>query len=541
VNEVVRDALSVLALVGVVLALLLTLGLLIAILRSLWRVTFGASTLILPFGGGERAASLNEVLAEQLDHIEREWRALSLTIRKEEGASDTGPTGLDQGPVRLMPDKALKEVDEDFISDQPIDGQALPPLSFAGITFAPELLFNVFYRIRSLVARRMVRARLLEFGQTVRLSAVFISPRRDGGEAPDPVAGEGDDRNDNEPIVLVRTLDEPGALLDLIDDLAFRISKRRLNFTSEGERWSAYHAFLQGYVQHIVFLRTGQSAYRERAVEFYESAVAIEPQYRVAQYNLGALLYNRYTEDTNTRAIDLFRAASESRDSKLRALSLAALTLAYAQNVFRYGLGRDPWVVLADEASTEAVAIDADLEETTFARGWAHQINGRTTDAVDWYARTVHLEGDSPSERQIKSFAENNRAWLYMTALDDVETAEPMLRDALRFFPNKMAHANLGEIYKRRKQFDRALEEFADALRLDSAYAEGMNEMAMVYLAQAATESRDLSRCQSLVEQAERCHQRALDLLPPTSAHQLDELRKKFDAERSKYGFEPSP
>jgi hypothetical protein len=39
--------------------------------------------------------------------------------------------------------------------------------------------------------------------------------------------------------------------------------------------------------------------------------------------------------------------------------------------------------------------------------------------------------------------------------LDDLNAAEKLFRDALDLFPYKMAHANLGEIYKRREQFDR--------------------------------------------------------------------------------------
>ena len=339
-------------------------------------------------------------------------------------------------------------------------------------------------------------------------------------------------------MVLVRELGAPGQLLDVIDDLAFRIAKLRLGFTSEGDRWSAYHSFLQGYVQHIRFLRTGQVTDRERAIALYDSAVSIEPHYRLARYNLGVLLYNRYVEDANVLAIGHFTSAAEADEPLRKALALAALTLAYVQNVHRFGLGADPWSALADEASSAAVQIDSELEETSFARGWAHQVNGRTTEAIEWYERTIHLEGDKPSERQIKSFAQNNQAFLYLTVVNDLDKAEALFRDALGNFPNKMAHANLGEIYKRRKQFDRALHEYDDALRLDPRYAAAMNEKGMVYLAQASEKpDRNGPEARSLLDEAERCYRRALDLVPATAPHQLEDMRQKFEAARRACGF----
>ena len=75
---------------------------------------------------------------------------------------DDQPTLVDLGPlIRALADKTLDEGDQRFISDQPIDGQTIGPISFAGVTLAPETLFNIFYRIRSAVARRIVRASLV--------------------------------------------------------------------------------------------------------------------------------------------------------------------------------------------------------------------------------------------------------------------------------------------------------------------------------------------------------------------------------------------
>jgi tetratricopeptide (TPR) repeat protein len=528
---IVRDALNVLALLTILLALLVVVGILVSIVRSIWRVTFGRATLILPFTGGDRALLVHSVLAEQLGRIEAEWKTLSAQIRDEEGLRTDDLALLDLGPVRVLGSGETLESDRlELVTEEPIDGQAIPPLSFAGVTVAPDSLFNLLYRVRASVARRMVRGNVADFGNTVRLSAEFLHTAKASPEAEGIPSRKARRRVERELLVVVRELAEPGQFLDVIDDIAFQITKHRLAFTSEGERWCAYHAFLQGYYQHLLFLRTGQVLFRERAVERYQAAIDHEPDYRYAHYNLGALLYNRYTEDTNASAIDHFTVAADATDPELRALALSGLTLAYAQNVHRYGLGSDPWSLLADQTSAEALEIDPNLEETNLARGWAYQLNGRIKDAIASYERTVELDGDTPAERQVKSFAQNNNAYIHMTELDDLTGAEQLLHDALDRYPNKMAFANLGEIHTRQHQYELALDDYRSALRLDPKYANAMNEMALVYLAQARTAAPEAAA--RLIQQADDCHTRALALVPASAANQLETLKCTYDVRR---------
>jgi len=541
VDSFVGTGLQVLELLGVALAVLAMLAVTAGIMRSIWMVTFGRATLVLPFAGIDKGATINEILAQQLGEVERLWQQLSRTIRKEEGLVRAEAALVDLGPRgRALADQALDEQGDQFISEQPIAGQAIGPISFAGISVSPETIFSLFYRIRSVVARRTIGGSLHEFGGTVRLSALFVFRKRPGGRPGRLLARRGRGERRRELVVLVRDLERPRQLLDLVDDLAFRIAKTRLEFTSEADSWSAYRAFLEGYSEHVRFLRTGEIAHRERAIALYSAAVEAEPRYCLARYNLGSLLYNRYDEEDNAKAIEHFRSAAESPDQRLKALALAGLTLAYAQNVHRFGLAPDPWVALADEASRQAMQIYPDLEETSFARAWAHQIAGRVTDALDEYRRTVGLPGDTPIERQIKSFAQNNRAWLHLNVLCDPDTAETLLRDALEF-PNKMVYANLGDIYKRQKAFDRALAQYERARNLDPRYANGINETGMVYLAMAreSLDQRHDDVDQLLVE-AERWHGRALDAVPVGATNQREDLRQKFADARSQYGLPDS-
>ena len=533
----VSDSLQVLALIGVLVALAATLIGVLTIVRSTWRVTFGSGTLVLPFGDSDDGPAISEILAEQLDEVEREWQRLSLDVKKEEGLVRSQDTLVDLGPrARALSDRSLDTHENQFLSDQPLAGQAMAPITFAGISVSPDTIFSVFYRLRTSVARRTISGSLHGFGATTRLSALFVyrEPVELGRGRRRPRKG-GASRSKR--IILVRDVKD-GGVLELIDDLAFLITKARLEFTSEADRWSAYRAFLSGYADHLRFLRTGKVVNRDLAIGLYSAAIEAQPDYLLARYNLGTLLYNRYTEDDNARAIEHFRAAAEASVERLRALALSGLTLAYAQNVSRYGLGSDPWVALADDASREAVQIAPDLEEAGFARGFALQVAGDIDAALEEYARTVDLPGNAPIERQIKSFAQNNRAFLQLTVKGDLEAAQQLFRDALERFQNKMAHANLGEIHKRRKEFDLALAEYRKARDLDADYVAAINETGMVYLAMAR-DSLDQGRgdAAELIAEGHRWHQRALAVVPATATHQRELVSKAFEDARSQYGL----
>jgi tetratricopeptide (TPR) repeat protein len=536
----VSDSLQILALLGVVLALFATLIGVLTIVRSTWRVTFGHGTLVLPFGESDEGPAVSEILAEQLDEVEQEWQRLSLEVKKEEGLVRSRATLVDLGPrARALSDRALDEHENQFISAQPVAGEAIEPISFAGVTVSPETIFGLFYRLRGSAARRTVSGNLHQFGATARLSAMFVyreppeadSTRRRRRRRPSSRS------TIRKRIILIRDL-EGGGILDLIDDLAFLITKARLEFTSEADSWSAYRAFLRGYAEHLRFLRTGKVVHRDHAMALYATAIEAQPGYLLARYNLGNLLYNRYTLDDNAKAIEHFRTAAESPDEKLRALALAGLTLAYAQNVVRFSLGDDPWVELADETSSEAVHIAPNLEEAGFARAFAYQIARDIDAAIAEYARTVGLPGNAPIERQMKSFAQNNRAYLTMTEKGDLETAEGFLHDAVARFQNKMAHANLGEIHKRRGEFDLALAEYKQARELDANYVNGINETGMVYLAMAKA-SREVGRedVAALIAEGERWHQRSLAVVPATSAHERELVTQRFEDARTQYGL----
>jgi tetratricopeptide (TPR) repeat protein len=468
------------------------------------------------------------VLAEQLNAIEEQWQGLSRGVREaQQGqvASDA-PELVDLGPVvdlsRGHPDRTLTSEQTQIISDEPIEGQATGPIKLVGVSLSPDAIFRALYQLRTALARRTIRGAVDGFGSTVRVSCTVVS---------------GPDRART--TVLVQEVHTGTQLFTLVDDAAFAIAKHRLAFESEARTWTAYSRLLEGYARQLTYSRTGNVVEREMAIDRYREAVAAEPNYHLARFNLGTLLYNRYTAADNDEAIENLRVASATTRPELRALTLAQLSRAYCQQVHRYGHQREPWISWADEVSSMAVQLAPDFEETWLARAFARQLQGDLEDALAAYRHVVELPGDSGEERRMKSFAENNMGYIFLTHLGELDEAEAHLRRALEFASyNKMTFANLGEIHKRRRRYKEALETYRQAVELDPRYVNAVNETAMVYVAMAANESASSDdHRESSLRSALEWHERAVALVPEDQHRQRAELHRRFAAAQRENGF----
>ncbi|MDP8928269.1 MAG: tetratricopeptide repeat protein [Actinomycetota bacterium] len=511
-------AVQLLEVVGAFTALALVIGLLAAIVRSTWKALAGRVTLVLPIRGSEKAGPINVILAQQLQEVETTWLLLSEELRSEQKST----TAVDSPAfVPLPPEQGSLHLDVRQIvmaRDDPLEGQALGPIGFAGLNFSPDAIFALFYRIRTLVARRTITGTFHEFDSTVRFSTVFTYDRK-------PHLN-----------VLVRHITDSRQLLDVIDDMAFVIARLRLGCAGDAQTWSGYKAFLEAYNLHLHFVRTGHLREREKAIEKYRTAVRHEPDLALAHYNLGTLLYNRYEAAANREAIDHFRHSAESSDEKLQALGLAGLALGYCQQAHRFGEDAAKVGPLADEASSRAVTLRGDLEETCFARAFSLQILGEIDRAIDWYTKTIDLPGGTLGELRLKSFASTNRGFLYLTSKDNLDRAEASFTLALEYFSlNQIARANLGEIYRRRQQYDKSIGMYREALQQDPRYVNAMNELGMVYVYMAAYEG-DSSQDEHLAV-AKEWHEKAVLLVPGDELRQLAELHERFGNAYKACGF----
>lgn len=515
---------GLLEVIGAALALLAVVLLAAVILRSVGRAVWGKATLVLPFRGADKAGlCLNEILAQQLGEIETAWQGLSRQVRESQAAAKAGNMAMLVDLGRSEPDAFLDSQQELLILSDPMEGQAIGAIGFGSFSFSPDSLFALSYKTRTLLARRTIRGGIDQVGDTVRLSTTLTT-----------------DRDGPTTMVLVRSIERPDQLLELVDDMAFEIVKRRWGLVSEAKTWRGYRAFMEGYTHHIRYIRTGNTAEREAAVEKYRQSVTIEPGYALAHYNLGTLLYNRFTATDNDRAIEHLRKAVEASEATLKALSLGILSRAYCQQVHRYGHEKMPWMAWAEEASAMAVQLGPDLEETWLAHGFALQFLGKSREAIEAYWRVMALPGDSPEELRLKSSAENNRAYIAMTEFNDLKEAEVLFKHALALDPhNKFSYANLGEIYKRQKNYSAALVAFEQAVRLDPRYINGTNELGMLYIAIAA-DARDSGKEKEMEEALQKgahWHERALSIIPKEEARHRAEIRKRFAKAYREKGF----
>jgi tetratricopeptide (TPR) repeat protein len=540
------------AVVGVFIALIFVVLFAIAVVSSIYRVAAGKAILILPLEGAEDASSVTQLLHEQLENVEANWTALAsraagATARsfvRENLSQRPGPT------ARLMADHLISEQSGQGKKRDAIASQAIS-LNVAGVSVVPDAVVALFYRIRSHLARSTIRGSYYELGSTARLSlSVRYKPPSDiildDATRADltrqrPRESRRRPRVHLETVSVVRELHDRRDLLDLVDDVAFAVNKHVHGMYPEPERWRGYESFLKAYTSHIAFLESGDLSYREEAIRLYMEALAVEPEYARAHYNLALLLYNYYEEIQNGRAIEHFEAASASSDARLKALALSGLTLAYGQNVFRFGMGPHPYVDLADEVSARALAIEEKLEspqkleECALARGWALQLARKYDDALDWYGKAIDMPTDTPVEQQLQSFALNNRGYIYMTEFGNDERAEADFLEANRVFRNKMAFANLGTIYCRQSRFGLALASYKRARSLDPTYANAFNETGMVLLAKAWSEvDHTKPPSGALVSEADNWHRRALSLVPLRARHQRAEMVRLFQAQRAK-------
>jgi tetratricopeptide (TPR) repeat protein len=546
--------LDVLELIAVVAALVTLLVLVASALRTVWQVR-RQTMLILPFRGSEQSQYVAGVLAQRLVGVEREWSELSSSVAGREeslkGGKDEAVTGQ---PTRTLSDAlawfdsergtwTLKEPDGDaarqpreVLAEDPLEAEKVGSLTLGGVGFSLGSVLTLIYRLRAAVARERVAGTLYQFGSTARI---------DGGFRKAGVTRK---------LTCLRQLRRDDELFDLIDDFAFELLTRRLSeaaphsFETEARTWAGYRSFLVAHDAHLRFLVSGRAFDRDDAIEGYEAAIEAEPGYRLPQYNLGTLLYNRYTREDNDRAIECFRGAAESRASRLRALALAGLAMAHCQNVHRFGEPKEPWAFWADVESGRALELEPDLAETRFARGWAYQALERMSDAVHWYERAAEVPEDIAKVRQLKSFALTNAGYVCLHYLHDDARAEALFREALRLYRNKITHANLADIYKRRREFEAAKEEFESAISLDARYVNGLNEFGMLYVAWAReVEDGDRPAMRSepsepgisadeLLEHAQEWHERAIAAVADQRARA--KLHVALGEEYRRCGFE---
>ncbi len=590
-SDLVGFVADLLLLAALLCGLALLVAAVVSVLLGIGRSLLGSSVYVLPFRGvDERRGELMGLFAQRLAELEAAWIELAQDIDdlrqgfahrtreaaeaaandldrqaaepaaegkpalepRAEGSARAALRGTGAVDVAAGPRTTGDEVVRDLLEvirlhneDHSLTDIDLGVVTVAGVSFSPQQVLAFLRRLPAAVARRRLHGSIVKQGDVSVVTVVF-QQRPLGRFA----------RLRYDVSCVVRVADDEW--LAGLEDAAFRLERKRLELLRdkrdaadapgpapqrarasqtvalaevEAQGWEACEAFLKGYKSQLTHYKTGAAVDRDEALAYYSTALALQPSYTRAAYNSATLLYNRYVPRANAEAIRRFAQATESRDPRVAALAHAGLAMAHCQAIHRFGQPEDRLLPKAFEASQSALALDPNLEEARFAVAWTFQVKRAWQRALDEYASVVALDTNSAAGNRIKSFALNNAGWIWLVELKrrsrSRQNAEAKFREALGYYPNKIAYANLAEVARLDGRYADALSHFDCALSLDGEYVNARNERACLKI-EIAAEASDPAHRQTWLEDAKIDHARAVQLAgDPRYANQLQE---KFEA-----------
>ena len=249
----------------------------------------------------------------------------------------------------------------------------------------------------------------------------------------------------------------------------------------------------------VIYLAEGRM---EEAIEYYKTALKIDPYHTETHINLGSVYKAQGRID---KAIEHFKAALTVDLNFVNAyvyLGDAYMkkgNIKEAEEQFRTALRLNPYNVQAysiigstyleignaDKAVEHfETALRLSPENLAIAHnnlGAAYQSKGLFEKAVEHYRLAAELEPLNPT-------GYFNMGTLYQSR-GLLDNAIQIYQIALKVAPDYVAaHGNLGVAYQSKGMDDKAIEHFRTALNLDPSYAEAHFNLGLVYLQQGHTE-----------------------------------------------------
>lgn len=278
------------------------------------------------------------------------------------------------------------------------------------------------------------------------------------------------------------------------------------------------------------------------AKENYEKAIAINPEYSKAHFNLAGVFHE----------LEEYDASISSYQKTL----LIEPDYAEAHNNLGNVLREVSEIESAIESYKKAINIKPNYVEAHYSLGTSFQEIGKLNDTVRCFEQVIELRPNltgtlnnlgnilrvlgRPDEailnykKAIK--IDPNFVEVYFNLgttfqeLDQLENAVKFYKKAIEIKPNyPEAHNNLGVTFKDLKDFDSAIESYQSAIRIKSDYAEAHNNIGIVF--------KELGQ----LDNAVRSHKTALKIIPEyAEAHnnlgiilienkQLDKAIERFE------------
>jgi TolB-like protein/DNA-binding winged helix-turn-helix (wHTH) protein/Flp pilus assembly protein TadD len=263
---------------------------------------------------------------------------------------------------------------------------------------------------------------------------------------------------------------EPSSMLELQRELSaaiaeqvrFRLSPDRLSglVRRQTQNAEAYDAYLKGrYLQNR---RTRDS--NERAVQQYEHAIALDPNYALAWAGL-AFTYGASVMNSDARPLDVWAHARDAAAQAVRANP----NLAEAQFVVGYMNWIFDWNWKAAEAGfRQAIRLDPGNASAHRTLGHALSQSGRQSEAESEMDRTRQLDPFEPLTHSLSSqVAFQGRD--YSAAIDHARRAISVDSELW------IGYMQLGQAYERLGNTDLALEALTDAASLSGGNSKAVS------------------------------------------------------------------
>jgi TPR repeat protein len=386
---------------------------------------------------------------------------------------------------------------------------------------------NLFLALLPIRPTRL-RGSIHRFGDDIRVNVVLENAQRHRGTGAPQWTG---------------TAAQVEDLPSMIEDLAYQIYLT-LAVSAAFADARAFQKYTKALESHLRYGDLFLDADRRRAESLYEQAIDLESGNPASLYNLGVLNYYMFEEARNRKAEECFRDAMPAAHGGLRAQIHSGLANVYSMRYHRFKSGDDEHLRIAIHHGEEALDLDESLDVVLKAVALAHHqaseaaqsicadalasgekeqasLQARTAashrkKAVTYYQKAIDA---NPSYYT----AHNNLGNLYLELAklsDDQRTRRELLRAAVVLFKETMsirpsyhhAYDNLGNAYYElallgeQHLFAYAARSYRDAYRIEPAYAEAINDLAMLYLEPQWPEHSET--------EAIRLHREALDHIP---------------------------
>jgi tetratricopeptide (TPR) repeat protein len=320
----------------------------------------------------------------------------------------------------------------------------------------------------------------------------------------------------------------------LLEELAYQIYLE-LAGTDLYKSWQSFRAYANGLAHYLSYIDIPNDHDFKEAENFYQEAIALEPNNPACFYNLGVLKYFRYEHVENEKAIELFRQALPSSDQRLKGHAHSGLANALSQRHHRFKVPNPDTMPEARFHAEQAIAIAPKLDVANKALAFAYHQSSELENlpkaeadrfrqlAIKHYRKACrknpkyHIAynnlGNLYLEWAVKSLHGRERQRTLKRAIDACQHAvdiQPSYHHA---------YDNIGNAYLALGRLKEAEDHYRIALQYQPEYAEGKNDLAMLYLLKSFTRHDPV--------QALALHHEAISL-PKVTATQREKLCKAF-------------